>query len=274
MYNATAHLADLCVPGGQLCFYPSCGNRFLSPLVRLRSNVFVFSDYHPESPAGRSKFWGRMVEEFSRHGVPLKLYKATRSVRVARSGEKWIFLFFLDNNTVLERIGAAGWKIAQFVGFNDGCCEGGNYECVHNAPFLDKLLALMEDGADYFTDHSDTLTLPHPPGSARSHAMYKSHLVHSSGRHLYLSRILIVRHDEQSTIGQSIVLRPEVFEPAVGNNANRPSAWREIGEASALELQKLSPFRTLHRFGIIAHYHVTGIPEAVCTTGGMKPPVV
>jgi hypothetical protein len=263
MYNATAHLGDLCVPGRQLCFYPSCGNRFLSALVRLRSDVFVFSDYSPRSPSGRRKFWGRIVEEFSRHGVPLKLYKATRSVRVAKSGEKWIFLFFLDNNTVLEWIGNAGWKITQFVGFNDGCCEGGNYECVHNAPFLDKLLALTQDGADYFTDHSESLTLPNPPRSTRSHALYKSHLIHSSGRHLYLSRILIVRDNKQPTGGQSMVPRPEVFEPAVRINLDRPPAWREIGEAAATELEKLKPFRTLHHFGIIAHYHVTGVPDAV-----------
>jgi hypothetical protein len=274
MYNATAHLGELYAPGRQLCFYPSCGNRFLSPLIRLRSDVFVFSDYYPRSPAGRRGFWRRIVGDFSRHGVPLKLHKATRSVRVARSGEKWIFLFFMDNNTVLERIAGAGWKIAQFVGFNDGCCEGGNYECVHTQPFLDKLLPVMQDGADYFTDHSETLTLPNPPLSTRSHALYRNRFVHSSGRRLYLSRILIVRQNEQAPGGQSIVPRPEVFEPAVRTNAGRPSAWREIGEASALELQKLSPFRTLHQFGIIAHYHVTGIPEAVHTAGSTEPPVV
>lgn len=49
------------------------------------------------------------MEEFSRNEVPLTLYKATPSVRVARSGGKWVFLFFLDNNAVLERIAGAGW---------------------------------------------------------------------------------------------------------------------------------------------------------------------
>jgi hypothetical protein len=273
MYNATAHLGELYAPGRQLCFYPSCGNRFLSPLVRLRSDVFVFSDYFPRSPAGRREFWRCIVEDFSRHGVPLTLHKATRSARVARSGQKWIFLFFLDNNAVLERIAGAGWKIAQFVGLNDGCCEGGNYECVHTHPFLDKLLALMQDGADYFTDHSETLTLPNPPRSTRSHALYQSRFIHSSGRHLYLSRILILRQKEQAPRGQSIVPQPEVFEPAVRSDADMPSAWREIGEASALELQKLSPFRTLRHFGIIAHYHVTGLVEEVHQPARIAPPM-
>jgi hypothetical protein len=258
MYNATAHLGELCAPGRQLCFYPSCGNRFLSPLLRLRSDVFVFSDYYPRSPAGRRKFWGGLVEEFSRNGVPLTLYKATPSVRVARSGGKWVFLFFLDNNAALKRIARAGWEIAQFVGFNDGCREGGNYECVHEALFLGKLLPRMQPGADYFTDHSDLLSHPNPPRSIRTHTLFKTHFQHASGRELYLSRILIIRDTKRPRAGSESRSRPEVFEPPLRDAASRPPTWPDIGKAAAIELEKLSPFRTVGHTGLIAHYHVAG----------------
>lgn len=264
MYNATAHLRELQASGRHLCFYPSCGDRLLSPLLSLNSDVFVFSDYYARTPEGRRKFWGRIVREFASHGVPLTLYKATKSVRVAESRGKWLFLFFLDNNKTLERIAETGWQISQFVGLNDGCREGGNYECVHDEPFLGKLLPRMQDGADYFTDHSDVLTTPNSPRSTRSHALYKSHFLHESGRLLLLTRILIIRGQTRTAAEGNSRPEPEVFKPTVRGDAPRPPAWPSIEENAALELSKLIPFRTLQHTGIIAHYDVTGaLKEAV-----------
>ena len=256
MYNATAHLRELQASGRHLCFYPSCGDRLLSPLLSLNSDVFVLSDYYARTPEGRRKFWGRIVREFASHGVPLTLYKATKSVRVAESRGKWLFLFFLDNNKTLERIAETGWQISQFVGLNDGCREGGNYECVHDEPFLGRLLAGMRDGADYFTDHSDVLTTPNSPRSTRSHALYKSHFLHESGRLLLLSRILIIRGLTRKKAEDNNRSEPEVFQPPVCREAPSPAAWRSIEESAALELLKMIPFRTLQHTGIIAHYQV------------------
>jgi hypothetical protein len=173
--NSSALLRSLWSSQSRLCFYPSCGNRLLSPLIRLKSDVFVFSDYYPRSLTVRRQFWAGIVNDFASRGVPLSLLYATETARVARAVDKWVFLFFEDNNRVLARIAETGWKIAQFFSVNDGCFEGGNYECVNEDPFMGKWLALMEEGGDYFTTHSSMLENAAPWYSPRAHASFKTH---------------------------------------------------------------------------------------------------
>ncbi len=270
MYNATTHLRELCTPGKRLCFYPSCGDRLLSSLTQLRSDVLVCADYLPRTQAQRRDFWSRIVGEFSENGVPLVLFKATKSVRVAWSGKKWLFLFFQDNNAVLERITKTGWRIAQFVGLNDGCREGGNYECVHEEPFLSKILPLMEDGGDYFADHSG---LPFCSFSAifmKIPSGFTPHVIHASGRHLFLSRMLVVRGFREKILVRGEVPELDTFEPSVDDEISRPSSWQMIADAAAAELTKMSPFMMRYMKRTIAHYHVTGpgwLPVAADSSG-------
>ncbi|NBV86965.1 MAG: hypothetical protein EBS01_12060 [Verrucomicrobia bacterium] len=270
MYNATKHLKELCTPERRLCFYPSCGDRLLSPLTQLRSDVLVCADYFPRTMAQRVQFWSRIVGEFSENGVPLVLFKATKSVRVAWSGKKWLFLFFLDNNAVLERIAKAGWRIAQFVGLNDGCRESGNYECVHDEPFLSKILPLMEDGGDYFTDHAGLPFLSDLAIVMKIPSLFAPHIMHQSGRHLFLSRMLFVRGFRERLPVREEVPALEVFELKVGDEIVRPSSWQNIGDAAAGELAKMSPFFVRYMKRMIAHYHVTAhgwLPEAAASSG-------
>ena len=255
--NSTALLRTLRSSGSHLCFYPSCGNRLLSPLLQLKSDVFVFSDYYPRTLAGRRRFWAGIVEDFASRGLELSLLYATKTARVARAAEKWIFLFFEDNNRALARIGEAGWKIAQFFSDNDGCLEGGNYECVNEDPFMRKWLGLMENGADYFTTHAPSLQRPVLWHSPRTHPSFKAHFLHRSGRHFFLTRLLIRRRPTDPLFKPEAPSALEIFEPLVPDDTPRPENWRKIGDAAGAELAALRPFRTLRDRGMIAHYHLT-----------------
>jgi len=243
-----------------MCFYPSCGNRLLSPLLQLKSDVFVFSDYYPRSLAGRRLFWSGIGEEFASRGIPLSLLYATKTARVARSADKWVFLLFEDNNHALERIAKTGWKIAQFFSVNDGCMEGGNYECVNEDPFMGKLLALMEDGGDYFTTHSSLLEKTFPWYAPRTHPSFKTHFLHGSGTHFFLTRLLIKRDPRDPLFNPESPTAPEIFEPPILDNVQRPENWRQIGSGAAVELAALRPFRTGGDHGMIAHYHLRQSP--------------
>ncbi len=58
-----------------------------------------------------------------------------------------------------------GCQVHHFVGICDGCCEGGNRECVHERPFVRRLLRVAADGMSYITDHSRPLQgIPHDMG--------------------------------------------------------------------------------------------------------------
>jgi hypothetical protein len=216
----------------------------------------VFSDYYARSPEGRRRFWAGIVKDFARRGVPLSLLYATKTARVARSAGKWLFLFFEDNNRVLERLAEGDWKIAQFFSANDGCMEGGNYECVNEDPFLGKWLGLAEEGADYFTTHSALLQTPVPWYLTTRRAKFKTHLQHGSGTHFFLTRLLIKRSAEDPLRNVNDPNTSEIFEPPVRDQARRPENWPQIGSAAASELAQLRPFRTLRDTGMIAHYHL------------------
>lgn len=258
--NTDALLRSLLTPGRRLCFYPSCGNRLLSPLFQLKSEVFVFSDYYPRNLAGRRRFWAGIIGDFADRGVQLSLVYATKTVRVARSVDKWLFLFFEDNNRALERIVEAGGKITQFFSVNDGCMEGGNYECVNEDPFMGKWLGLMEDGGDYFTTHSSLLEKVFPWYIPRTHPSFKPHFEHGSGTHFFLTRLLIKRRPDDPLFNPEAPSGLEIFEPPVLDLSTRPQSWREIGQAAAAELAVLRPFRTHQDQGMIAHYHLVRSP--------------
>lgn len=260
LQNTAALLRRLHSPERRLCYYPSCGNRLLSPLLQLKSDVFVFSDYYARSLPGRRRFWAGIVEDFARRGVPLSLVCATKTARVARAAGKWLFLFFEDNNRALERIALAGWKIAQFFSVNDGCMEGGNYECVNEDPFIGKWLGLAEEGADYFTTHSALLQKAVPWYLATRRAKFKTHFLHGSGTHFFLTRLLIRRSPGDPLLDPEAPSAPEIFEPPVLDEVPRPQNWRETGSAAAVEMAGLVPFRTTQDHGMIAHYHLTRNP--------------
>jgi hypothetical protein len=164
-YDPDLQLARLARQGARLLFYPSCGaNWRTEPIFDLDYDVFVLSDYGPSDRDSRHAWW----QEFHRHTPGLSLVAATVRTRVFRARRKWGFLFFQDNNEVRERIGASGNKIACFLAVNDGCAEGGNYECVNDPAFLKKTLSLSAPGGMlYLTDHSEALFggwgKPQPP---------------------------------------------------------------------------------------------------------------
>jgi hypothetical protein len=59
----------------------------------------------------------------------------------------------LDNNAALRLLFTLGVKISCVLGLNDGCCEGGNYECSYHTGGLGRLMPIIEEGCLWLTDH-------------------------------------------------------------------------------------------------------------------------
>jgi|GEM_PF-2839924 len=156
--------------GKSVCFYPSCGEN-LRGLAEMPYELFVLSDYRPhrslyrlgrvsngvtmealrepQYAAERRRFFASV--SYSLGGVLLRA--STIRTRVFQKDGKWFVLFFQDNNEAIARIKSAGLKVSCFIGKNDGCNEGGNYECVNEWPFLRKVLRIAADRMVYITDH-------------------------------------------------------------------------------------------------------------------------
>src|SRR6266850_2256527 len=64
-----------------------------------------------------------------------------------------VYCLNLDNNEALGLFAAKGIRLSAIVIIRDGCAEGGNYECVTSESFFGRLMPVMVNEFDYFTDH-------------------------------------------------------------------------------------------------------------------------
>jgi hypothetical protein len=159
MFNTQAFLRSLSKTlHRRLLYYPSAGERD-GFVCNFNADIFVFSDYRPKSISDRRAFW----KQFRQSCTPqkIRLIKATPVARVFQINRHKIGIFlFLDNNDAVEMIRRSGLKISIFFSKNDGCAEGGNYQCVNQMPFFGKILDLMPDndeGMCVLTSHNGFL---------------------------------------------------------------------------------------------------------------------
>ena len=143
-------------PHKHLCYYPSSGSQLLWAVMNLPCDLFVFSD-----KTTQNGFAQELERGFSQAQRPFRWQPSDNPgvLRFESKGKQGM-LFREDNNQTLQRLAGAGLVVHHFVGICDGCREGGNQECVHERPFLSRLLPLCANGARYFTDHSSPLQTP------------------------------------------------------------------------------------------------------------------
>jgi len=272
VFDPDVCLNSLYADGKRLCFYPSCGNDLLWAVMQLDADMFIFSDYAPRSPEARKRFWHEVAADFRENAQPLALVASTVGTRVFQSGAKWGFLFFQDNNDALTRIVESDWSVDVFVGIRDGCAEGGNYECVHGAPFLTKMLAAAAGPLTYYADHSYLLTDP-DESYRRRHTYFRPRVLYESRWEFALRCVLVVpdrvergRHAWGTFSGAATdgIRREdlEVFFPSRGQGAPSLSIRGRDAGASDSELMKLSEFRTRHHEGVLAQYDVRQLADA------------
>lgn len=60
----------------------------------------------------------------------------------------------LDNNQLLAYLKVLNISLDTIVIIRDGCCEGGNYECVAQMNFFGRLMPLIKNQIEFFNDHS------------------------------------------------------------------------------------------------------------------------
>lgn len=234
----------------RLCFYPSCGCELLWAVMQLDCDLFVFSDKER-----RDSSWAKIRDNFARQHRPLELVAHGPDYLQFRSGRKTGMLLWEDNNLALDRLHQAGLQVHHFVGICDGCCEGGNYECVHARPFVRRLMRVAADGMRYTTDHSMPLQ-GFPPDSGWG-------MWHSRK---FLDQLALRDFPEPPKWGrrwpepwpnevpeasfelQGVLIRPD-------SNSRRLAVLPK-GSMVATQLDALQPFRSMAGRGILAEYRV------------------
>lgn len=244
-------------PHQRLCFYPSSGTGLLWAVMQLDCDLFVFVDKDR-----RHNSWAKVREDFSAHRQPLELLVCGTDFVLFRSRGKTGLLLWQDNNEVLEQLRDAGLQVHHFVGICDGCGEGGNYECVHERPFVRRLLRVATNGMGYTTDHSRPLQeSSHLTGWGMFHTRkFMAHVTledfpepphwRRSARWPELSG------DEG--YGARFELEGVLVQP---NDALRHLTVLHKGPTEATQLDVLQPYRTLAKRSILAEYRVWLQPD-------------
>jgi hypothetical protein len=221
----------------RLLFYPSCGTRIIADIMAVDCDLFVFADYRARDREARRRFWEKIKED-QIVGKSLTLEKPTVRTRVFRVGEKLGFLFFRDNNEVLVRIRRTMRVVHCFVGINDGCREGGNYECVHIRPFLHSLLSASTDDLVYITDHSEYLG---------SHTRFRPR------------RYVPVSDDEgyEFFLNSVFVRHRNLTRECINENTQYYVNRLNSSSRSTSYLPAFARYRSVWRGDVIAHYDLT-----------------
>lgn len=248
----------------RICFYPSSGSDLLWTVMRLNADVFVFADYIGRVAKFREDLWNQFRSDCSKQCEPLTSVYSSDAMRAFKCGEKVGLLLFQDDNEFLEKLYDDGCRISILVGFCDGCAEGGNYECVHEDPFLGKVVSLAQSPFQYFTDHSDLLESC-AETSRFGHRYFRQYCAHSTGWEFTLRCVLVDIGDELEAWYRNHWWYESKFDSrrceemrveALRNltlvcfNGEKPKLRYSCGEdaASTFELSKLAEFR-MRRYG-------------------------
>ncbi len=102
-------------------------------------------------------FWRNFYGHFTRfphNPSSLKIHFYCKDYVLFEYNSKPGILFFWDNNLTLAFLRHFRAKIACFVGKNDGCNEGGNYECINTERWIKQIAEMSSrNGFTYITDH-------------------------------------------------------------------------------------------------------------------------
>lgn len=80
-----------------------------------------------------------------------------------------------DNNRALRVLMEVGVKIDCFVGIQDGCIDGGNYECVSSNSFFARLSPVLKDKVIYITNHWDAPNHEYTENVVHTHGFLNNH---------------------------------------------------------------------------------------------------
>lgn len=134
-------------------FYPSSGHgREKLDAWELDGDLVIMADKKPD----QSNTIDNWFESFG--GDSDRLFASSDNYRIEQRGDRYFCFFSDDNNAVFEKIRDANLPITTFIGINDGCREGGNYECVNNKSWLSRVFKRFPtSGGRYITDHSPVI---------------------------------------------------------------------------------------------------------------------
>lgn len=144
-----------------LCYYPSSGF-WDGKIFQLPFDVILLSDYIDNNRNRRNRVNSDEEEILNnlnrltkgKHFLIEKRIDKEESYIVFEYNTKVYIYYFEDNRNVRNRLIEQGVRLDAFIIHNDGCMEGGNYECVTNRDWMDEIEKTFKEDTVIVKDHS------------------------------------------------------------------------------------------------------------------------
>lgn len=149
-----AHFVNFWKPASRVGFYPSSGHD-IGPVLELDWDACFFADVFLGVRA-RSQLL-RFLRDPRQE---ITMIEENEDFLVFEKGSKRGYYLFIENNQAIDLITRVAGCLHLFIGVRDGCVEGGNFECVNNLPYIEKVVKLAPpEGMDLYLDHSEFFDL-------------------------------------------------------------------------------------------------------------------
>jgi hypothetical protein len=148
--------------GSTICYYPSSGF-WDGKILQLPYDVVLLSDYI-DINRDRKKRVNANVKQIENSLLRLtkgmhreieRRIDKEESYIVFELNKKIYIFYFEDNRNVRDRLIEQGIKLDAFIIHNDGCMEGGNYECTTNSEWSRELEKVYKDNTVIVQDHNN-----------------------------------------------------------------------------------------------------------------------
>ena len=144
-----------------LCYYPSSGF-WDENIFKLPFDVILLSDYIDNNRDRKNRVNSNEKEILTnlnrltkgRHFIIEKKIDKNESYIVFQYNNRIYIFYFEDNRNVRNRLIEQEIQLDAFIIHNDGCMEGGNYECVTNRDWMLEIEKTFKEDTVIVKDHS------------------------------------------------------------------------------------------------------------------------
>jgi hypothetical protein len=145
-----------------ICYYPSSGF-WDTKILNLPFDVILLSDYIDCNRNRKNRVNTNQSEieanlNILTRGMHIEIERninKDESYIVFEIDQKIFIYYFEDNRNVRNRLIEQGIKLDAFIIHNDGCMEGGNYECVTNSEWSKEMEKVYKDNTIIVQDHNN-----------------------------------------------------------------------------------------------------------------------
>lgn len=262
--NATFEDIHFTIPHhDSICLYLSSGISHIEYILNLENDFFIFNDnfnfysreyFNSFREINIQRVWNTILDKFVNIKDEIELIELNQYFIHFKYQHKHAVFFFDDNNVIVQRMINAQLTLATLIGINDGCNEGGNYECINRERFLLALSPLIDQHIAYIIDHSYLLERTVYARGCSPNPKFQRHVEIRGGKN---SNARSLSFDLQAVLVYvDNIAEPNNSTAEQGKVSKRELIIFPVEDSPTTQLALLKPLRERYRTSRLAEYVV------------------